>query len=122
MDDNQIEEEELPLVLQKSHMLKTYSRWTDMRNNTKNDHELKLDEQGDGIRSDDWYFEQCGGCTYYLPLEDPNVIMDWGLCTNGESVFDRTVMFEHDGCDKFTSTANGNWVDSFLARTKEKRS
>ena len=111
MDNELAPDPELPLVLQKSHMLETYSRWTDMRNNTKGEHDK--DEHGYAVFSDDWYFEQCGGCTYYLPLRDPHVEGDWGLCTNLESAFDRNVMFEHDGCHKFASTPRGNWVSSY---------
>jgi hypothetical protein len=111
MNEDKDKDAELPLVLQDSHMLETYSRWTDMRNNTKGEHEK--DEERCDFFSDDWYFEQCGGCTYYLPLRDPHVEGDWGLCTNRVSAFDRTVMFEHDGCDQFVSTPRGNWVSSY---------
>ena len=47
---------------------------------------------------DRWYAEQCGGCRYWIPLHGV-FGSDWGACTNKESLLDRTLMFEHDGCD-----------------------
>jgi hypothetical protein len=44
----------------------------------------------------------------------------WGVCSNAESPFDRTAMFEHDGCDFFEEDPEG-WRtpqhdESLLAR------
>ena len=41
---------------------------------------------------------QCGGCSYYIPLEG-SIGMDWGACSNPSSNFDGRVTFEHHGCD-----------------------
>jgi hypothetical protein len=42
--------------------------------------------------------QQCIHCTFYAPLTGP-LGEDWGACTNPDSIFERIVMFEHDGCD-----------------------
>jgi hypothetical protein len=47
------------------------------------------------------YCFQCGGCTYYVPLEGA-LGADWGGCTNPRSPFDRRCVFEHWTCTEFT--------------------
>lgn len=41
---------------------------------------------------------QCGGCSYYIPLEG-SIGMDWGTCSNPNSNFDARAVFEHHGCE-----------------------
>lgn len=66
-------------------------------------------EQGSSRYRDEWYAEQCGACRFYVPLSG-QFESDWGACTNAESPFDRSVMFEHDGCNQFA--ASNGWYDS----------
>jgi hypothetical protein len=54
-----------------------------------------------------WYFEQCGGCRFWLPLAGP-AGEDFGVCSNALSPFDGTARFEHDGCDEFED--GGGWA------------
>ena len=56
--------------------------------------------QGAPYYLDAWYAEQCLVCRHFVPLDGP-LGEDWGACTNPASIFDRTVMFEHDGCHQF---------------------
>lgn len=46
------------------------------------------------------YCLQCGGCTYYIPLEG-KLGGDWGACSNPKSQYDRTCVFEHWTCKEF---------------------
>ena len=45
---------------------------------------------------------QCGGCSYYIPLEG-SIGMDWGACSSKDSSFDGRVTFEHHGCDSHSA-------------------
>ncbi|MBM7775946.1 hypothetical protein JOD54_006150 [Actinokineospora baliensis] len=56
---------------------------------------------------DEWYQQQCGACRYWFPLAG-TLGSDHGACANAESPFDRTVQFEHDGCEAFD--ASGTWT------------
>jgi hypothetical protein len=49
---------------------------------------------------DAWYQEQCGICTFRVPLAG-DWGLSWGLCTNYASPLDGRAAFEHDGCDVF---------------------
>ncbi|MFE9130065.1 DUF3027 domain-containing protein [Streptomyces sp. NPDC007148] len=49
---------------------------------------------------DEWYFEQCGGCRFWVALSG-ELGRDWGACTHVASTFDGQVRFEHDGCASF---------------------
>jgi hypothetical protein len=49
---------------------------------------------------DIWHAQQCLHCRFYVPLSG-SLGADWGACANPISEFDRSVMFEHDGCDRF---------------------
>ena len=74
------------------HAEATHRRWA-------NAHQLNR-KTSDPDYPDSWYFEQCGGCRYWVPLKGL-LGSDWGACTNNESKFDCSLMFEHDGCDSF---------------------
>lgn len=47
---------------------------------------------------EEWYMQQCFNCKYFIPLTGI-FVDDYGACTNEKSNFDKTVMFEHDGCE-----------------------
>jgi hypothetical protein len=53
----------------------------------------------------EWYWEQCGGCRYWIPLHG-QIGSDYGACTHAESAFDGQVRFEHDRCDQFAVRAD----------------
>lgn len=57
---------------------------------------------------EEWYFEQCGGCRFWIPLYG-RIGNDWGVCSSGDSVFDGRVRFEHDGCDGFAVREDGSF-------------
>jgi len=44
-----------------------------------------------------WYIYQCYNCAFFVRLCGA-LYSDWGACSNGNSEFDGSVMFEHDGC------------------------
>lgn len=48
----------------------------------------------------DGFILQCMHCEFYIPLEGV-LGMDWGVCTNPKSRYDRRACFGHDGCDKW---------------------
>ncbi|MEV6283674.1 DUF3027 domain-containing protein [Kribbella sp. NPDC051770] len=54
-----------------------------------------------------WYDEQCGACRFWFPLAG-DLGHDHGACANPASSHDRAVMFEHDGCNAFSSS--GTWA------------
>jgi Protein of unknown function (DUF3027) len=60
---------------------------------------LNRDMGAPGYR-DEWRAEQCLHCRFFVPLAG-DLGADWGGCTNSVSNFDRRVMFEHDGCERF---------------------
>ncbi|MEV6283673.1 DUF3027 domain-containing protein [Kribbella sp. NPDC051770] len=62
---------------------------------------------GDSGYLDSWTEQQCGACRFWFPLAG-NLGNDYGACANATSPHDRTVMFEHDGCDAFTPS--GTWA------------
>jgi hypothetical protein len=72
------------------HFAETHRRWRA---------HLNRDTTAPGYRYE-WNFEQCGQCRYWIQLAGA-FKDDYGGCTNGRSPFDRSVMFEHDGCDEF---------------------
>ncbi|MGQ0846577.1 MAG: DUF3027 domain-containing protein [Sporichthyaceae bacterium] len=53
-----------------------------------------------------WYWQQCGGCAFYIPLNDP-LGADWGACSGASSQFDGLLRFEHDGCEAFEQDSTG---------------
>ena len=57
---------------------------------------------------DAWYYEQCGGCRYWIALQGA-IGSDYGACTNALSTFDGHVRFEHDGCAEFTEREDGSF-------------
>lgn len=57
--------------------------------------------QEDDRYKDEWFSQQCGMCRYFVKLTGP-LGLDYGACTNPGSAFDRHIMFEHDGCEKFS--------------------
>ncbi|CAL9485593.1 MULTISPECIES: DUF3027 domain-containing protein [unclassified Streptomyces] len=57
---------------------------------------------------DDWYYEQCGGCRFWVALSG-RLGQDWGACTHAGSDFDGRVRFEHDGCAGFTGRDGGSF-------------
>ena len=72
------------------HFSACHERWMKRRNR-----EIEVE---DAINN--WYYEQCLRCRYYLPLSGV-FSEDYGACSNVASPFDGRVMFEHDGCDQF---------------------
>ncbi|HMT08819.1 MAG TPA: DUF3027 domain-containing protein, partial [Pyrinomonadaceae bacterium] len=50
------------------------------------------------LYQDEWGLEQCFNCKFFVPLTNP-FGDDYGACRNASSPFDKTVMFEHDGCE-----------------------
>jgi len=79
------------------HFRTTHVRWMDRRNR-KNEQEGYLDQ---------WWDEQCGGCSFWVPLGGV-FGGDYGVCSNLGSPFDGLVRFEHDGCEHYESA--GEWV------------
>ncbi|GGQ32964.1 hypothetical protein GCM10010249_59400 [Streptomyces roseolilacinus] len=57
---------------------------------------------------DAWYDAQCGGCEFWVALSG-KLGRDWGACTQAGSGFDGRVRFEHDGCEHFTTRADGSF-------------
>ncbi|GLX23462.1 DUF3027 domain-containing protein [Streptomyces lavendulae] len=57
---------------------------------------------------DEWYWEQCGGCRFWIALNG-ELGQDWGACTNARSAFDGRLRYEHDGCKSFTARENGTF-------------
>ncbi|NRQ38597.1 DUF3027 domain-containing protein [Nonomuraea sp. NN258] len=55
---------------------------------------------------EEWYYEQCGSCRFWLPLSG-ELGRDYGACANPASPFDGRVRFEHDGCEAFQEA--GAW-------------
>jgi hypothetical protein len=92
----------------REHADACHLRWYPRRNRQPENPEYK----------DEWYAEQCGGCSYYVRLtghfED-----DYGACTNAKSSCDGRVMFEHDGCDQFQDA--GGWDYGAGESTKKQR-
>lgn len=68
--------------------------------------QLRNRRQEDPAYKDEWYGEQCGICIYFIPLSGA-LGCDYGACSNSASHFDARVMFEHDGCEQFSSA--GDW-------------
>jgi hypothetical protein len=60
------------------------------------------------IEGEDWSLAQCGGCSYFIPLEG-SIGMDWGACSCADSSHDREVVFEHFGCVRHSES--GRMVD-----------
>lgn len=79
------------LVNDAQHTDDCHYRWYERRNK-------KIEENW---HCDQWYYEQCLRCAYYIPLTGI-LESDWGACTNPRSAFDGNVRFEHDGCEQFT--------------------
>jgi hypothetical protein len=89
-----IDEEELMdtdgcLAFDRDHADRCHERWR-----------LKLNRRmGTPEYKDSWLLEQCFNCRFYIPLTG-EFEADYGACSNENSLFDRYVMFEHDGCEK----------------------
>ena len=75
-----------------THGRACHSRWMERRNR-------KIEQE---YANQDWYYEQCLRCRYFIPLTG-YLVGDWGACSNAKSSFDGRVMFEHDGCEEFDS-------------------
>jgi hypothetical protein len=75
-----------------AHRKAVHERWTRVLNRSLDDSNVP----------DEWYAQQCLHCRYYVPLSTL-LGEDHGACTNASSPMDRTVMFEHDGCDHFVA-------------------
>ena len=69
-----------------------HERWLKNRNRVQHDASYR----------DEWWAEQCGKCSFWVPLSG-DLGLDYGACTSAGSRFDGTVRFEHDGCDNFES-------------------
>lgn len=78
------------LISDKKHFELCHQRWMNLRNRCQENHNYK----------DDWYAEQCGACKFFIPLS-ALFAEDYGGCSNPDSKFDKTIMFEHDGCNHF---------------------
>ena len=84
------QEEDKPkrnLVKDERHVEACHQRWIQRRS-------LPSDAE------DGWSAKQCLHCLYYVELTGL-FLTDWGVCSNSGSPRDRSVMFEHDGCDAF---------------------
>jgi DUF3027 family protein len=85
--------------LELEHALECHDRWMERRS--------RKTEAAD--YQEGWSSQQCGGCSYFIPLMG-QLSEDWGACTNTRSPFDKTVMFEHDGCQCFEDAGEfGGW-------------
>lgn len=67
----------------------THARWMGKRN--------RRQEETENYDAS-WGLEQCFNCMFFVPLSGV-FSDDYGACSNAESPFDKTVMFEHDGCE-----------------------
>lgn len=90
------------LYRNKQHGEQCHRRWMEKRNR----------KQGEVGYKDEWYAEQCGRCTYFIPLSGV-LQTDYGVCSNSISLFDATVRFEHDGCDGFAEAPS--WVSNSVS-------
>lgn len=82
----------------RQHFAACHQRWMEKRNRKQEDHNYR----------DEWYSEQCGRCVFYIPITGV-FFLDYGACSNEASPFDKTIMFEHDGCTEFKDT--DEWVE-----------
>ena len=80
----------------REHADRCHHRWCERMNRHQYDKNYK----------DEWYAQQCGACSFFIPLIGA-LCEDWGVCSNAATPFDGTVRFEHDGCDLFQSS--GEW-------------
>lgn len=76
-------------ALSDEHLTNCHVRWEKLRNR-----DLTKGEQ-----PTEWTETQCQSCAYYVPLVG-KFSEDYGACTNGISLLDGRIMFEHDGCDE----------------------
>lgn len=79
----------------RKHFDKCHKRWVEKRNRDIDSKNYK----------EEWYEEQCFNCKFFVPLIGI-FSSDYGACTNSESVFDKQVMFEHDGCENYIFDEN----------------
>jgi len=79
------------------HFKSTHVRWMERRNRRNESAEYR----------DEWWDEQCGGCSFWVPLSGA-FGGDYGGCSNPVSPFDGTVRFEHDGCEHYDEA--GDWA------------
>lgn len=79
-----------------AHAIACHQRWLARRNR----------KQEEGSYKDEWYQQQCGACRFFIPLTGI-LGADYGGCSNPASPFDKSLMFEHDGCEHFESS--GEW-------------
>ena len=83
-----------PLIEDVEHATATFKRW-----------EQKIHRHRDPTLptyEDIWITEQCLQCQFYVKLTGL-LGLDWGVCSNSISPLDGRVMFEHDGCEYFSS-------------------
>lgn len=88
---------EQDLYRSQTHFRSTHERWMQRRN--------RLIESD--AYQDEWNAQQCGSCRYWLPLSGA-FRHDYGGCSNPASLFDKQVMFEHDGCEAHEDA--GHWI------------
>lgn len=83
-------------VRDEAHVHACHSRWVTRLNRST----------GDPDYPEEWFSEQCGGCTFYVPLAG-KWGYDWGVCSNEKSQVDQRAVFEHDGCEEFVANPEG---------------
>lgn len=81
-----------------AHNSECHRRWGLLRNRST----------ADADYPDNWYFEQCGGCRYWIALRG-EIGRDYGVCTHSASSYDGQARFEHDGCGVFTVREDGTF-------------
>jgi Protein of unknown function (DUF3027) len=80
-----------------AHAKGTHERWLERRSRRQDQPDYR----------DEWQAQQCGGCTFWVPLAG-TWGLDYGVSTHPASPFDGRAQFEHDGCEQFE--AAGAWA------------
>ncbi len=81
-----------PRWQQKAHRQRVHQRWV---------------ERGNRPLDAEWSEKQCGSCAFWVPLTG-TWGLDWGVCSNPESLMDQRATFEHDGCEAHEATEKWN--------------
>lgn len=81
-----------------AHAAACHQRWLALRHRKQEERNYK----------GEWHQQQCGACRFFIPLTGV-LGSDYGGCSNPASPFDKTLMFEHDGCEFFENS--GEWDD-----------